>query len=76
MKKFSNYLHHQEFEYSGLNLNDIKKIVKEKKILYDHSADQTANKLNSFKTLRKVDLAQMPDYLSENYKKYDDWLDL
>jgi beta-1,4-mannosyl-glycoprotein beta-1,4-N-acetylglucosaminyltransferase len=74
-KKFSNYLHHQEFEYSGLNLNDMKKIIKDKKILYDHSADQTENKLVSSKTLKKVDLLQMPDYLKENYKKYDNWLD-
>ena len=74
-KKFSNYLHHQEFEYSGLNLNDIKKMIKDKKILYDHSADQTENKLISSKTLKKVDLLQMPDYLKENYKKYDNWLD-
>ena len=52
-KKFSNYLHHQEFEYSGLNLSDIKKIVKDKKILYDHSADQTEYKLAASKTLKK-----------------------
>ena len=76
MKKFSNYLHHQEFEYSGLNLNDIKKIVKDKQILYDHSVDQTENKLLSSKTLKKVDLLQMPDYLSQNWKKYGNWLDL
>ena len=39
-KKFSNFLHHQDFEYSGLNLSDIKKMVENKKILYDHSVDQ------------------------------------
>jgi len=75
-KKFSNYLHHQEFEYSGLNLSDIKKIVKEKKILYDHSADKTKNKLNITKTLKKVDLIEMPNYIKDNYKKYNDWLDI
>ena len=74
--KFSNYLHHQEFEYSGLNLGNIKKIVKDKKILYDHSIDQTENKLAGSKTLKKVDLIQMPDYIRENYKKYNDWLDV
>ena len=75
-KKFSNFLHHQEFEYSGLNLSDIKKMVEDKKILYDYSIDQTRNKLMGSKTLKKVDLSQMPDYLRENRKKYDNWFDV
>ena len=75
-KKFSNYLHHQDFEYSGLNLNDIKKMVENKKILYDHSADQKNYKWTGAKTLKKVDLFQLPDYIRENYKKYDNWLDI
>lgn len=75
-KKFSNFLHHQEFEYSGLNLSDIKKMVEDKKILYDHSVDQIGYKLRGSKTLTKVDLFQMPDYIRENYKKYANWLDI
>ena len=75
-KKFSNYLHHQEFEYSGLNLTDIKKMINENKILYDHSADQTGYKLKGTKTLKKIELSEMPDYIKNNYKKYFKWLDL
>ena len=75
-KKFSNFLHHQEFEYSGLGLSDIKKMVENKKILYDHSIDQIGNKLSGSKTLKKVDLTQMPDYIKENRKKYNNWLDV
>jgi len=74
-KKFSNYLHHQEFEYSGLNLNDLKKIINEKKILYDHSVDQSVKKLTTSKTLKKVNLSHMPNYIKNNYEKYNDWLD-
>ena len=74
-KKFSNYLHHQEYEYSGLNLKGIKKIINEKKVLYDHSADKTKNKIESLKTLKKVDLSEMPDYLKNNKIKYKDWID-
>jgi len=75
-KKFLNYLHHQEFEYSGLNLTDIKKMVKEKKILYDHSADQTGYKMKGSKTLKKVSLSEMPDHIKNNYETYLKWLDL
>lgn len=75
-KKFLNFLHHQDFEYSGLNLGDIKKMVENKKILYDHSVDQTQYKWSGSKTLKKVDLSLMPDYIRENRKKYDKWLDV
>ena len=43
-KKFLNFLHHQDFEESGLKLVDIKEMVKEKRILYDHSVDQRGYK--------------------------------
>ena len=73
--KHLNYTHHYEFELSGLKLNDLKKIINEKKIIYDHSQDQTKYKWGSNTTLSSVGLSEMPDYLRENYKKYGDWLD-
>jgi len=75
VKKYLNFLHHQDFEYSGLKLNDVKQIVKDKKILYDHSADQRDSKWQSNKYLKKVSLSNMPDYISVNYKKYSNWLE-
>ena len=75
-KKFSNYLHHQEFEYSGLNLKDIKQIIKDKKVLYDHSVDRTESKITSDKILTKVDLSDLPVFIKDNYKKYLDWLEV
>ena len=75
-KKFLNFLHHQDFEESGLKLVDIKEMVKEKRILYDHSVDQRGYKWKGSKTLKKVNLSEMPDYLSENYKKYYNWLEI
>ena len=59
-----------------VNLKDIKGIIKERKILYEHGIDQTENKLISSKTLKKVDLSLMPNYLRENSKKYINWLDI
>jgi len=75
-KKFSNFLHHQEFEYSGLKLNDIKKMVEDKKILYDHSADKTSYKWTGTKTLKKVDLFKMPEHITNNREKYNKWLEI
>ena len=75
-KKLLNYTHHYEFEQSGLKLEDLKKIIKENKILYDHGQDQTGYKWGSKRTLNKVTLSKMPDYIRKNYKKYGNWLEL
>jgi beta-1,4-mannosyl-glycoprotein beta-1,4-N-acetylglucosaminyltransferase len=75
-KKFSNFLHHQDFEYSGLGLKDIRQMVKNRKILYDHNADQKDFKWSGSKNLKKVDLSCMPKYIKENLEKYNKWLDI
>ena len=75
-KKFLNFLHHQDFEASGLKLRDIREKIENKKILYDLAVDQRDYKWSATKTLCKVALSEMPDYLSYNYKKYSDWLEI
>ena len=75
-KKYLNFLHHQEFEYSGLKLSDIKNMVKNKLVLYDHKKDQKNYKWEGTKKLKKISLSEMPTYLRENYKKYINWLDI
>ena len=74
-KKLLNYTHHYEFEQSGLDINDLRKKISEKKIIYDHKADQRKPKWDSEKTLTKISLKNMPTYLRENYKKYTSWLE-
>ena len=74
-KKLLNYTHHYEFEQSGLNVNDIKKKISEKKIIYDHSSDQRAYKWGSEKTLQTLNISKMPDYIVDNLKKYSNWLE-
>ena len=60
----------------NLNLKICEKKIKEKKIIYDHSVDQTKYKWGSDVTLRTVKLSNMPDYLRENYKKYVNWIEI
>ena len=74
-KKLLNYTHHDEFEKSGLNLQDLKKKVSEKKVIYDHSIDQKGYKWGSEKTLSKINLSRMPNYLKDNSEKYYNWLE-
>tara|TARA_B110000438_G_scaffold302145_1_gene358947 strand:- start:134 stop:1027 length:894 start_codon:yes stop_codon:yes gene_type:complete len=74
-KKFLNYAHHQDYEASGLNLENIKEKIKNRKILYDLGIDRRGFKWAGEKNLNKVPLTEMPDYLSDNSKKYKEWLD-
>ena len=75
-KKLLNYTHHYEFEQSGLNVNDLSKKISEKKIIYDHSVDQKKFKWGSERTLTKIDLSEMPDFLKNNYRSYSSWLEI
>ena len=74
-KKLLNYTHHYEYELSGLNIDDLKKKITEKKIIYDHGVDQRKPKWKSEKTLTKIDLKEMPEYLQKNHNKYSNWLE-
>ena len=74
-KKLSKFAHHYEFEESKLNLKDLEKIVKEKKVIYDHSVDQRGYKWSGNTKLKTLDISHLPKYLAENYHKYRDWID-
>ena len=74
-KKLLNYTHHDEYEKSGITLEDLKKKLIEKKVIYDHAVDQKDSKWNSKSVLDKVDLIKMPKYLRENYINYINWIE-
>ncbi len=73
--KLKNFLHHYEYEKSGLDPENIKKLIQEKKALYDYSVDQRNNKWSTNSDLIKVDLSVLPDYLKKNLDKYKNWID-
>ena len=73
--KLSHFLHHLEYEKSNISLNDLKKIVSDKKIIYDHNVDKKDNKWGASISLVKVDDSELPEYLVQNKKKYNNFLD-
>jgi len=75
-KKLLNYTHHDEFEKSGLKVEDLRKKISEKKVIYDHNVDQTQYKWGSDVKLNTISLDEMPEYLKINYKKYINWIDI
>jgi len=73
--KMKNYLHHLEYEESGLDVENIKKIILEKKIIYDHNVDKRGNKWNSpMRLIREEDL-NLPKYIIQNKLKFKNWID-
>ena len=74
-KKLLNFAHHYEFEQSGLKINDIKKLINEKRVMYDHNIDQKGYKWSGKSILKKINLNLLPSYIANNAKRFDDWLD-
>ena len=75
-EKLKNYGHHNEFESSGVTLDNIKDHIKKKVVTYNHKADQSKqDKYNFEYKLKKVDEALLPDYLIENRDKLNKWFD-
>ena len=73
--KMKNFLHHLEYEESGLGVEEIRKIISEKKVFYDHGADKRDKKWSAEIILVKESDQHLPNYIIENKAKYTDWLD-
>jgi len=74
--KLNSFLHNVDFKLSGLKLEDIEKMVREKKILYDHFSDQKKiKKWDSPITLEPINILNLPDYIINNKDKFKNWLE-
>ena len=74
-KKLLNFAHHYEFEDSGLNKEDLKKLIAEKRVMYDHNVDKKGYKWSGKSKLEKLDFKYLPKHIHLNLKNYEDWLD-
>ena len=74
-KKLLNFAHHYEYQESGLNLEKIKQLINNKKVIYDHNVDQKKYKWSGEVKLKKIRNNLLPEYIQSNLEKYKDWLD-
>ena len=74
-KKLLNFAHHYEFEESGLKIDDLKKLIAQKRVMYDHTVDQKGYKWSGKSVLKKIDTKSLPKYISTNLNAYKNWLD-
>ena len=76
-KKLLNFAHHLEFEKTGINFDEINKMVAEKRIIYDHSTDKNEylKRWSGEKKLKIIDDLQLPKYIVDNKMKFKDWFE-
>ena len=76
-EKYLNFGHHNEFEDNEIGIEDIKKMILEKRVGYNHLADQrNPNKisLNSYK-LKKILIDHLPIEISSHKEKYKEFIE-
>ena len=72
--KLKNFGHHDEFELSGITVNDLKEKIDNGLVFYDHFADKSIqNKWNYDYKLKIIDDSLLPTYLVQNKKKFNNW---
>ncbi len=74
-EKMSNFGHHNEFDESGLKINDIKNKIENREMFYNHFLDQTnPNKWKNDYKLKIINENKLPLYLIQNKEKFKEWL--
>ena len=73
--KLSNFLHHVDFETSGLKTSDLEKLIKQKKVMYNHAIDKKGFKWTEGEILKTVDTKILPKYIIKNIDKYKQWIE-
>tara|TARA_Y100000590_G_scaffold406501_1_gene495852 strand:+ start:1420 stop:2316 length:897 start_codon:yes stop_codon:yes gene_type:complete len=75
-KKLRSYLHHREYDLNPIGIEGIKKMIENKTAIYNLKHDQRSlNKIGSGAKLTKVNLDILPEYISSNKEKFNEWLD-
>ena len=75
-KKLSNFGHHNEFDDSGLTINDIQNCIDNRIVNYNHLADKSDNnKYTAEYKLKIVSDEILPKFLINNKNKYKNWFD-
>jgi beta-1,4-mannosyl-glycoprotein beta-1,4-N-acetylglucosaminyltransferase len=73
--KLRSYLHHREFDEQPLSVEEIEKIIKNKRAIYDLKVDKTVNKIGNGSILVKFELNKLPNYIQINQKNLKEWMD-
>ncbi len=78
-EKLKNFGHHDEFEISGMTVDDLQKKMDKKEVFFNHFVDKEKYKerWNYNYKLKKIGLEKLPKYLqlNHNHLKLKNWFD-
>ena len=69
------YSHFREYQLNPIGVEQIKKIIKEKKAIYNLNVDKTKNKFDFSHKLVVSDIAELPNVIKDNFNLYKDWIE-
>ena len=73
--KLKSYLHHREFDLKPLTTKEIKKIINDKRAIYDLKVDKRVNKIGDGSKLEKFEFNKLPIHIQKNHNTYKEWID-
>ena len=73
--KLRSYLHHREFDINPLSIEEIEKLIENKKAIYDLTIDKRVQKIGDGNKLEKYDMNKLPPYINNNLERLKDWID-
>ena len=74
-KKLKSYLHHREYDLNPIGVDKIKKLVEQKKTIYNLKTDQRLNQFKNGNKLNKIDISLLPNYILKNKDKLKKWIE-
>ena len=74
-KKLKSYLHHREYDLNPIGIDKIKKLVEEKRTIYNLKTDQRLNQFKNGNKLNKIDISLLPNYILKNKDKLKKWIE-
>ena len=75
-KKLKSIRHHIEYDQNPLGVKKIEDMIKNKKLIYNYSADQRkSNKFENNETLGILETGKLPKYIQKNLEIFGDWLE-
>ena len=73
-QKLKSYTHHREYDLNPLGIENIEDRIKKKMSVYNLSADKRENQFAEGVKLEIMDNKDLPSYINQNLKKYEEWL--
>ena len=74
-EKLKSYAHHREYDLNPVGVKNIKERIKNKESIYNLCLDKRKNQFSEGVKLDTLHIDELPDYIKNNKKIFERWLD-